>query len=67
MASRTRMNGTKKAAKGKRKALLSQMRQGVYGAEGYPLNSPVLRMGFKRVRRSVARDAAAARKLYVRA
>ena len=50
-----------------RKAVLTQMRKGVYGAEGYPLNSPLLKMGFEKVRRSVARDAAVAERLYVRA
>jgi hypothetical protein len=58
---------SKKTAEARRKALLVQMRQGVYGVGGYPLNSPVLKRGFKQVRSSVARDAAVAKKLYVTA
>ena len=47
--------------------VLKQIRKGVYGAEGYPLHSPLLKEEFQKMRRETADDAKRAEKVFSRA
>jgi len=64
MAKSPRPGQREKALKLRRTKVLKQIRDGKYGADGYPLDSPALREGFEEARQGIGPEVEAFDKLY---